>query len=61
MVFRSFSGLFAVSMMLSLNDCENVVQWIPYSFHIQIHHPSFNENYDIKLTVENFDSLKISL
>ena len=61
MVLGLFSGLFAVSMMLGLNDQRMGSAVDSYLSHIQIHHPSFNENFDIKHTVENFDSLKISL
>ena len=61
MVLGLFSGLFAVSMMLGLNDQRMASAVDSYLSHIQIHHPSFNENFDIKHTVENFDSLKISL
>jgi|TARA_Y100000768_G_scaffold300050_1_gene233814 putative ABC transport system permease protein len=61
MVLGLFSGLFAVSMMLGLNDQRMDSAVDSYLSHIQIHHPSFNENFDIKHTVQNFDSLKISL
>ena len=61
MVLGLFSGLFAVSMMLGLHDQRMDSAVDSYLSHIQIHHPSFNENFDIKHTVENFDSLKISL
>ena len=61
MVLGLFSGLFAVSMMLGLNDQRMDSAVDSYLSHIQIHHPSFNENFDIKHAVENFDSLKISL
>ena len=61
MVLGLFSGLFAVSMMLGLNDQRMDSAVDSYLSHIQIHHPSFNENFDIKHTVKNFDSLKISL
>ena len=58
MVLGLFCGLFAVSMMLGLNDQRMGSAVDSYLSHIQIHHPSFNENFDIKHTVENFDSLK---
>ena len=61
MILGLFSGLFAVSMMLGLNDQRMGSAVDSYLSHIQIHHQSFNENFDIKHTVENFDSLKISL
>ena len=61
MVLGLFSGLFAVSMMLGLNDQRMASAVDSYLSHIQIHHPSFNENFDIKHIVQNFDSLKISL
>ena len=61
MVLGLFSGLFAVSMMLGLNNQRMDSAVDSYLSHIQIHHPSFSENFDINHTVKNFDSLKISL
>ena len=61
MVLGLFSGLFAVSMMLGLNDQRMDSAVDSYLSHIQIHHPYFSENFDIKNNVQNFDSLKIFL
>jgi len=61
MVLGLFSGLFAVSMMLGLNDQRMDSAVDSYLSHIQIHHPSFTENFDIKHTIQNVDSLEILL
>ena len=61
MVLGLFSGLFAVSMMLGLNDQRMDSAVDSYLSHIQIHHPSFNENFDLKHTIENLDSLNFQL
>ena len=61
MVLGLFSGLFAVSMMLGLHDQRMDSAVDSYLSHIQIHHPSFNENFDIKHTVKNLILLKARL
>ena len=61
MILGLFSGLFAVSMMLGLNDQRMDSAVNSYLSHIQIHHPFFNENLDVKHIIQNFDSLNISL
>ena len=61
MILGLFSGLFAVSMMLGLNDQRMNSAVNSYLSHIQIHHPSFSENFDIKHTIQNLDSLDFSL
>ena len=61
MILGLFSGLFAVSMMLGLNDQRMNSAVNSYLSHIQIHHPSFSENFDIKHTIQNLDSLDLSL
>ena len=61
MILGLFSGLFAVSMMLGLNDQRMDSAVDSYLSHIQIHHPSFNENFDLKHTIQNFDSLNLFL
>ena len=61
MILGLFSGLFAVSMMLGLNDQRMNSAVNSYLSHIQIHHPSFNKNFDIKHTIKNLDSLEFSL
>ena len=61
MILGLFSGLFAVSMMLGLNDQRMDSAVDSYLSHIQIHHPSFNENFDLKQTIQNFDSLNFFL
>ena len=48
-------------MMLGLHDQRMDSAVDSYLSHIQIHHPSFNENFDIKHTLKNFDSLESSL
>ena len=61
MILGLFSGLFAVSMMLGLNDQRMNSAVNSYLSHIQIHHPSFSKNFDIKHTIQNLDSLDLSL
>lgn len=58
MVLGLWSGLFAVSMMLGLNDQRMDSAINSYLSHIQVHHPSFSENFDLEHTVVGFDSLQ---
>ena len=58
MVLGLWSGLFAVSMMLGLNDQRMDSAINSYLSHIQVHHPSFSENFDLERTVVGCDSLQ---
>ena len=58
MVLGLWSGLFAVSMMLGLNDQRMDSAINSYLSHIQVHHPSFSENFDLEHTVLGCDSLQ---
>ena len=58
MVLGLWSGLFAVSMMLGLNDQRMDSAINSYLSHIQVHHPSFSENFDLEHTVVGCDSLQ---
>ncbi len=61
MILGLWSGLFTVSMMLGLNDQRMDSAIDSYLSHIQIHHPSFTENYDSELTINDYDSLSYFL
>ena len=57
MVLGLWSGLFAVSMMLGLNEQRMDSAINSYLSHIQVHHPSFTENLDIEHTIFDYNSL----
>jgi putative ABC transport system permease protein len=57
MILGLWAGLFTVSMMLGLNEQRMSSAVDSYLSHIQIHHPSFQENLDLEKTVANNDSL----
>ncbi|MDG2369560.1 MAG: FtsX-like permease family protein [Flavobacteriales bacterium] len=61
MILGLWSGLFTVSMMLGLNDQRMDSAIDSYLSHIQIHHPSFTENYDLEHTISDYDSLSFFL
>ena len=58
MVLGLWSGLFAVSMMLGLNEQRMDSAINSYLSHIQVHHPSFTENLDIEHTIVDYNSLQ---
>ena len=57
MVLGLWAGLFSVAMMLGMNEQRMNSAVDSYLSHVQVHHPSFTENFDVDHTVSDFDSL----
>mgnify|MGYP001966095574 CR=1 FL=1 len=57
MVLGLWAGLFSVAMMLGMNEQRMNSAVDSYLSHVQVHHPSFTENFDVDHTVSAFDSL----
>lgn len=56
-VLGLWAGMFSVAMILGLNEQRMDSAINSYLSHIQIHHPSFTENFDIEYTITQEDEL----
>jgi len=60
-VLGIWAGLFLMAMTLGLNEQRMNGAVDTYLSHVQIHHPKFHEDQNIKFTIDNTDEIKKAL